>query len=106
MEKINFTDYSEFIGKIRTQLMVDTETIMKILPNKKIIIEDGSLSIIDTEGGVREVKELILIQSGQNSAIDVITENDNSDLSDLETDDMVAVYEFVYGEYENQLNSI
>jgi hypothetical protein len=86
--------------------MVDTETIMKILPNKKIIIEDGSLSIIDTEGGVREVKELILIQSGQNSAIDVITENDNSDLSDLETDDMVAVYEFVYGEYENQLNSI
>ena len=106
MEKINFTDYSELIGKIRTQLMVDTETIMKILPNKKIIIEDGSLSIIDTEGGVREVKELILIQSGQNSAIDVITENDNSDLSDLETDDMVAVYEFVYGEYENQLNSI
>jgi hypothetical protein len=106
MEKINFTDYSEFIGKIRTQLMVDTETIMKTLPNKKIIIEDGSLSIIDTEGGVREVKELILIQSGQNSAIDVITENDNSDLSDLETDDMVAVYEFVYGEYENQLNSI
>ena len=106
MEKINFTDYSEFIGKIRTQLMVDTETIMKILPNKKIIIEDGSLSIIDTEGGVREVKELILIQSGQNSTIDVITENDNSDLSDLETDDMVAVYEFVYGEYENQLNSI
>lgn len=106
MEKINFTDYSEFIGKIRTQLMVDTETIMKTLPNKKIIIEDGSLNIIDTEGGVREVKELILIQSGQNSAIDVITENDNSDLSDLETDDMVAVYEFVYGEYENQLNSI
>jgi hypothetical protein len=106
MEKINFTDYSEFIGKIRTQLMVDTETIMKTLPNKKIIIEDGSLSIIDTEGGVREVKELILIQSGQNSTIDVITENDNSDLSDLETDDMVAVYEFVYGEYENQLNSI
>jgi hypothetical protein len=106
MEKINFTDYSELIGKIRTQLMVDTETIMKTLPNKKIIIEDGSLSIIDTEGGVREVKELILIQSGQNSAIDVITENDNSDLSDLETDDMVAVYEFVYGEYENQLNSI
>jgi hypothetical protein len=106
MEKINFTDYSEFIGKIRTQLMVDTETIMKTLPNKKIIIEDSSLSIIDTEGGVREVKELILIQSGQNSAIDVITENDNSDLSDLETDDMVAVYEFVYGEYENQLNSI
>jgi hypothetical protein len=106
MEKINFTDYSELIGKIRTQLMVDTETIMKILPNKKIIIEDGSLSIIDTEGGVREVKELILIQSGQNSTIDVITENDNSDLSDLETDDMVAVYEFVYGEYENQLNSI
>ena len=98
MEKINFTDYSEFIGKIRTQLMVDTETIMKTLPNKKIIIEDGSLSIIDTEGGVREVKELILIQSGQNSTIDVITENDNSDLSDLETDDMVAVYEFVYGE--------
>jgi hypothetical protein len=106
MEKINFTDYSEFIGKIRTQLMVDTETIMKTLPNKKIIITDGSLSIIDTEGGVREVKELILIQSGQNSTIDVITENDNSDLSDLETDDMVAVYEFVYGEYENQLNSI
>ena len=106
MEKINFTDYSEFIGKIRTQLMVDTETIMKTLPNKKIIIEDGSLNIIDTEGGVREVKELILIQSGQNSTIDVITENDNSDLSDLETDDMVAVYEFVYGEYENQLNSI
>jgi hypothetical protein len=106
MEKINFTDYSEFIGKIRTQLMVDTETIMKTLPNKKIIIEDSSLSIIDTEGGVREVKELILIQSGQNSTIDVITENDNSDLSDLETDDMVAVYEFVYGEYENQLNSI
>ena len=106
MEKINFTDYSEFIGKIRTQLMVDTETIMKTLPKKKIIIEDGSLSIIDTEGGVREVKELILIQSGQNSTIDVITENDNSDLSDLETDDMVAVYEFVYGEYENQLNSI
>jgi hypothetical protein len=106
MEKINFTDYSELIGKIRTQLMVDTETIMKTLPNKKIIIEDGSLNIIDTEGGVREVKELILIQSGQNSAIDVITENDNSDLSDLETDDMVAVYEFVYGEYENQLNSI
>jgi hypothetical protein len=106
MEKINFTDYSELIGKIRTQLMVDTETIMKTLPNKKIIIEDGSLSIIDTEGGVREVKELILIQSGQNSTIDVITENDNSDLSDLETDDMVAVYEFVYGEYENQLNSI
>ena len=106
MEKINFTDYSELIGKIRTQLMVDTETIMKTLPNNKIIIEDGSLSIIDTEGGVREVNELILIQSGQNSAIDVITENDNSDLSDLETDDMVAVYEFVYGEYENQLNSI
>jgi hypothetical protein len=106
MEKINFTDYSEFIGKIRTQLMVDTETIMKTLPNKKIIITDGSLSIIDTVGGVKEVKELILIQSGQNSTIDVITENDNSDLSDLETDDMVAVYEFVYGEYENQLNSI
>jgi hypothetical protein len=106
MEKINFTDYSELIGKIRTQLMVDTETIMKTLPNKKIIIEDGSLNIIDTEGGVREVNELILIQSGQNSTIDVITENDNSDLSDLETDDMVAVYEFVYGEYENQLNSI
>jgi hypothetical protein len=84
--------------------MVDTETIMKTLPNNKIIIEDSSLSIIDTEGGVREVRELILIQSGQNSIIEFITENDNSDLSDLETDDMVAVYEFVYGEYENQLN--
>jgi hypothetical protein len=84
--------------------MVDTETIMKTLPNNKIIIEDGSLSIIDTEGGVREVNELILIQSGQNSIIEVITENDNSDFSDLETDDMVAVYEFVYGEYNNQLN--
>jgi hypothetical protein len=106
MEKINFTDYSEFIGKIRTQLMVDTETIMKTLPNKKIIITDGSLSIIDTVGGVKEVKELLLRKHNTLSTIDVITENDTTHFSDMETDDMVAVYEFVYGEYENQLNSI
>lgn len=102
MEKINFVDYSELIGKLRTQLMVDTETIMKSIPNNEINIDDDSLGIIDTEGGVLKVTNL----NYNGSTIMVTTENDTDDFANLETDDMVAIYEFVYGEYENQLNSI
>lgn len=106
MEKIKFVDYSELIGKLRTQLMVDTETIMKSIPNNEINIEDDSLGII-SDGGIRTVIKLFY----NGTTIDVITDTklfyeEPDDFADLETDDMVAIYEFVYGEYENKLNSI
>jgi hypothetical protein len=104
MENLIFKNFTEVVGILRTEMMLETEAIMKLIPNKKIIITDGSLSIIDTVGGVKEVKELLLRKHNTLSTIDVITENDTTHFSDMETDDMVAVYEFVYGEYENQLN--
>jgi hypothetical protein len=104
MENLIFKNFTEVVGILRTEMMLETEAIMKLIPNKKIIITDGSLSIIDTEGGVKEVIELMLRENAPYWTIDVVTENDTTHLADLETDDMVAVYEFVYGEYENQLN--
>ncbi len=88
----NFINFEELVGGIRVRLAHETEGILR---NVEPIIcsDEDSLVYITTVDGVKKIAE---ISYSDNSVKLLSMGSAEYDFMDLETDDMVAIYEYVY----------
>lgn len=97
--KKEFVDYNEAITNIRAGILKDCSEI----------IETDSIISVSKEDDVSIVvvgdcysPEVVVEIEKRKDVIVIRTEDDTeSDLADLETDDMVAIYEYIYSIYNN-----
>lgn len=97
--KKEFVDYSEIIQKTRTNILKDCSEIIE--SDSRILLgveEDVSIIVVGDNYNPEKVIEI----EKRGDTILIITEDDTeSNLADLETDDMVAIYEYIYSFYHN-----
>ena len=101
----NFIDFNERLGKLRVDLMKATEALMKSdqPPFIEFDVSDEGLAISTAEG-TQDVQTIAYDFMSKSVTLKT-TAGEVWDYADLETDDMVAVYENVYYQvYEKPLN--
>jgi hypothetical protein len=101
----NFIDFNERLSKLRVDLMRATEALMKSdqPPFTQFDVTDEGLAISTAEGTLDV--ETIAYEPFNKTVMVKTATGDVWDYSDLETDDMVAIYEHVYYQvYEKPLN--
>jgi hypothetical protein len=101
----NFIDFNERLSKLRVDLMRATEALMKSdqPPFAEFDVEGEGLAISTAEG-TQDIKTIFYENLSKVVCIKT-TSGEVWDYSDLETDDMVAIYEHVYYQvYEKPLN--
>jgi hypothetical protein len=101
----NFIDFNERLSKLRVDLMRATEALMKSdqPPFAEFDVSDEGLAISTAEGTL-DIQTIAY--DFMSKSVMLKTESGEVwDYADLETDDMVAVYENVYYQvYEKPLN--
>jgi hypothetical protein len=106
--KRQFKDFGSVVSEMRTDIVKECLAIMGEGDSRIILGEDENVSIVvvGDEYSPELVKEIekrgnsiLLITSDRLKSIDDDVE---SDLDNLETDDMVAIYEFLYFINSNQ----
>jgi hypothetical protein len=92
--KKQFIDYNSNIEKIRTSILKECSEIMKE-DSRILVSEEDEVSIIVI--GDCYSPEVVVEIEKRGEAIIILTEDEvESILADLETDDMVAIYEYIY----------
>jgi hypothetical protein len=89
----NFRNFEEQVIAIRVAIVEETEELFKENPEQQNLECGGEGLSISMADGYQDVERIIYDPS---STVWVKTENGVHDLMDLETDDMVAIYENVW----------
>jgi hypothetical protein len=108
--KREFKDFNSTITKLRADILEECSAIMGEGDSRVLVGEEDALSIVVV--GDEYYPEIVKEIEKRNNYIVIITLDrlksiDNeieSDLANLETDDMVAIYEYLYSIFFNDLN--
>lgn len=101
----NFIDFNEKIVNMRVDLMRATEALLKTdqPPFTQLDVKDEGLAISTTEGTL-DVQTIFYDQFTSNVYLKTTT-GEIWEYSDLDTDDMVAIYENIYYQmYEKNIS--
>lgn len=93
MEK-EFIDYSSTVEKIRTSILKECSEIMTT-DSRVFVKEDDELSIV-VIGDCYSPEVVVGVEKRGTTIIVATEDGTETDLADLETDDMVAIYEYLY----------
>jgi hypothetical protein len=100
--KKQFVDYNETIQTLRANILKDCSEIIETDSIISVSKEDDvSIVVVGDCYSPEVVKE---IEMRRNLIIIRTSDDTETDLGDLETDDMVAIYEFIYSIFFNDLN--
>lgn len=92
----NFIDFNEHLGKLRVDLIKATEALMKREqpPFAQIDVSEEGLAITSAEG-TQDIQTIFYDKMCPGVCLKT-TSGEVWDYADLETDDMVAIYEHIY----------
>ena len=102
MEK-EFIDYSSTVEKIRTSILKECSDIMTT-DSRVFVKEDDELSIV-VIGDCYSPEVVVEVEKRGNTIVVATEDGTETDLADLETDDMVAIYEYLYYIFITNKNS-
>lgn len=88
-----FIDFEQQVGKIRVRLAHETDLLFKNSPStNEVACKDDYVAITTAEG----TEAVSTISYDGNSTFVTTKSGEVHDFMDLDTDDMVAIYEYVY----------
>jgi hypothetical protein len=97
--KKEFIDYNNTIQKIRKSIVKECSEIIKA-DSIIFVTEEDEVSIVVV--GDCYAPEVVMEIEKRGDTIIILTEDESeTDLADLETDDMVAIYEYLYSIFIN-----